>query len=404
MATTTTMVQLKLILDARKPKANGTCPIYYRITDKKKVFYIYTGFSIPAMQWDEQKCSVKKSHPNASVINTAVSKRYYEIQKAIVELEDDGLFSLDGLKTKLEPKTQFRSVKEFSNALIKDMFAKNETGNAIVYQTAINSLFKYKPTKELRFTDVTVTYLEKYQEWLLNNGCRINTLSNYLRTIRAIYNKAIKQKVVDRKHYPFSEIAIKTEKTAKRAFSKGVITSIEQLHLLDNTPVRKARDYYMLSFYLIGINFTDLAYLKSGNIMDGRIEYTRRKTGHHYSIKILPKAQTILNDYSTGNTYLFPVLPEDVMEDGLKAKRLIQQWIKTTNKYLKRISETLDLQKPCTTYTVRHSWATIAKRLGYAKELIGEALGHQQGNQVTEIYLDSFDKEVIDAVNERVAE
>jgi integrase/recombinase XerD len=398
------MIQLKVVNDTRKPKADGTYPIYYRITDNKKVTYIYTGFSIIPTQWDYTKNQVKKSHPNAQTINTSISKRYFELQKAIVELEDEGLFSLDSLKERLAPKVHAQLVKDFSEALIKGMFAKNEAGNATVYQTAINSLFKYKPSKGLRFTDITVELLEKYRDWLLKNDCSINTISNYLRTLRAIYNKAIKLKVVDRKHYPFHDISIKTEKTAKRAFTKATIISIEKLYLLDNSPVCKARDYYMLSFYFIGMNFTDVAYLKLENISNDRIEYRRRKTGHQYNIKILPKASCIINEYSSDGRYIFPILPDDIVENSLKAKRLIQQWIKTTNKYLKRISEILELDKPCTTYTVRHSWATIAKRLGYSKELIGEALGHQQGNQVTEIYLDKFDKELIDDINWKVSQ
>jgi integrase/recombinase XerD len=398
------MINLKVILDTRKPKTNGTCPIYYRITERKKVAYIYSGFSIEQSQWNDSKNQVKKSHPNAQTINTSISKRYFELQKAVVELEDEELFSLNSLKEKVAPKTEIKTVKELADILITEMFAKNRTGNAIVYRTGVNNLFKFKPSKVLRFTDIDVPFIEKYKDWLTSNGCKVNTIGNYLRTLRAIYNKAIKLKIVDRKYYPFSDISIKTEKTAKRAFTKATIVSIENLYLLDNSPVRKARDYYMLSFYFIGMNFTDVAYLKLENISNDRIEYRRRKTGHQYNIKILPKASSIINEYSSDGRYIFPILPDDIVENSLKAKRLIQQWIKTTNKYLKRISEILELDKPCTTYTVRHSWATIAKRLGYSKELIGEALGHQQGNQVTEIYLDKFDKELIDDINWKVSQ
>jgi len=332
------MVQLKTILDTRKSKSDNTYPIYYRVTEKKKVFYLYSGFSIPLTQWDEQKCIVKKAHVNAQTINASISKRFFEIQKAAIELEDEGIFSLDSLKSKLAPKPPTKTVKEFSDVVIAEMFTKGRTGNAIVYQTGVNSLFKYKPSKALRFTDITTSFIEKYREWLLSNGCKINTAGNYLRTIRAIYNKAIKLKLVDKKYYPFNDITIKTEKTAKRAFSKEVLKNIELLVLPVNSPIEVARDFYMLSFYLIGINFTDIAYLKSENICNGRLEYKRRKTGKKYSIKIQPQAQILFDKYATGDKYLFRILPADIIENSLLAKRLIQQWIKTTNKYLKRIS------------------------------------------------------------------
>jgi len=393
------MVQLKVLLDTRTPKADGTNIIYFRVTERRKVFYLSTGFSLETKHWDESKNIVKKTYPNAQTINTSITKRYFDIQKAIIELEDEGIFSMDSLKEKLTPKPSQVTFKQFADEAISELHRKNRVGNAIVYQTGINSIFKFKPSKGLRFTDISSKFVESYTDYLIEKGCKINTVGNYLRTLRAIYNKAIKAKVVDRKYYPFSEIPIRTEKTAKRAYTKEVIKKIEQLDL-PNKRMADARDYYMFSFYLIGMNFTDMAYLTIENIVQGRVEYRRRKTGTTYSIKILPPVKDKFDSYLVHQRkYLLPILPDNIKEGSLNAKKLIHQFIKTTNKYLKRISTELELSKPCTTYTVRHSWASIAKRLGYSKELIGEALGHQQGNQITETYLDSFDKEVIDEVN-----
>ena len=396
------MVQLRVILDARTQKSDGTSTIYYRITDKRKVTYLSTGLSLEPRYWDDSKGVVKKSYANANTFNTSLSTRFIEIQKAIIELEDEGLFSIDSLKEKLNPKIEKQSFKSFTEAVIKEMFERNQTSNALIYQTAFNSITQFKPSKGLMFTDISVRLLESYQAHLVKKGCKVNTISNYLRTIRAIYNRAIKAKVVDRKYYPFSEIQIKTERTVKRAFTKDVIKYIEHLEL-PNKQMAQARDYYILSFYLIGMNFTDMAYLTRANIIDGSIEYRRRKTGTEYSIKILTPVRDRFDEYcAQQRKYLLPVLPDNIIEGSLEAKKLIHQFIKTTNKYLKRISTELELSKPCTTYTVRHSWATIAKRLGYSKELIGEALGHQQGNQITETYLDSFEREIIDEVNLKV--
>lgn len=371
------MVQLKVILDTRKIRADGTYSIYFRITEFKKVFYFHSGFTIQQQYWNDQEKKVLKSHIQARTINASISKKHFELHKAIIELEDEGLFSIERLKEKLNTNSSTITFKNFSDKVIEEMKVQNRTGNAIVYQTGVNSIFRFKHSLELRFTDISVSFLENYISYLSSIGCKVNTIGNYLRTIRAIYNKAIRAKIVDRKFYPFSELTIKTERTAKRAYSKEVIRLIREMEL-SNSKMEIARDYYMLSFYLIGINFTDLAYLTKGNIIDGRIEFKRRKTGTFYSITILPQAKEILFKYSQGgNKYLLPILPNSIDENGLVAKKIIQQWIKTTNKYLKRISAELSLSKECTTYTVRHSWATIAKRLGYSKELIGEAMGHK---------------------------
>ncbi|MBT8319904.1 MAG: hypothetical protein KJP01_07225, partial [Gramella sp.] len=101
-------------------------------------------------------------------------------------------------------------------------------------------------------------------------------------------------------------------------------------------------------------------------------------------------------------SYLLPVLPDHIVEDSLEAKRIISQWIKTTNKYLKRLSLELQCDNGITTYTSRHSFATIAKHLGYSNELIAEALGHEYGNRITNIYLDAFDTEALDDMHRNV--
>lgn len=103
-----------------------------------------------------------------------------------------------------------------------------------------------------------------------------------------------------------------------------------------------------------------------------------------------------------GSDYLLPIMPNNVPEDSIRAKRIIQQCIKTTNKYLKRLSADCGMLNSTQTYSSRHGFATIAKRLGYSTEMIAESLGHQNGNKITNIYLDNFDTEVIDAMHKHV--
>jgi hypothetical protein len=99
---------------------------------------------------------------------------------------------------------------------------------------------------------------------------------------------------------------------------------------------------------------------------------------------------------------LLPILPNDALEDSIATKKIIRQFIKTTNKYLKRLSEIAEIGSPVTTYTSRHSFGTIAKRLGYSNELTAESLGHEYGNKITNIYLDTFDTDVLDAMHKHV--
>ncbi len=397
------MANIKTLLDLRRAKSNGTFNIIFRITNNRKVFTINSGVSLHQNYWDEKNGQVGKIHPNSKLLNIKLSKHYFKIEQAVLSLDDE--FSIDKLKAMLSGKPQGEAPETFqmfADKVIQQMMEANRVGNAIVYRTAVNRLITYCG-KDVTFEEVNYKLLDQFSHHLTTSGLKINSVSNYFRSIRAIYNKAIKMKVVDRSFYPFHDISIKSEKTAKRAILKDDIAKLLEIHVEKNSTCWRALNYFMLSFYLRGISFTDLAYLKHSNIIDGRIEYKRRKTHKNYSVKLFPEAESIINQmHDPGSDYLLPIIPIGVTEDSVRAKRSIHQCIKTTNKYLKRLSTEVGLGYPVTTYSSRHSFATIAKRMGYSNELIAEALGHEYGNKITNIYLDAFEVEVLDAMHQHV--
>jgi integrase len=374
-----------------------------RITDCKKVYTINSGISLSKHYWDERKGQVGKTYPNAKLLNIKLSKEFFKIEQAVLSLDEE--FSIEKLKSILSGKPQVdapETFQVFAEKIIQQMKEANRLGNAIVYQTAVNRLISYCG-KDVTFMEIDFKLLDQFSHHLITSGLKTNSVSNYFRSIRAIYNKAIKIKVVDRSFYPFHDISIKSEKTAKRAVVKEDIAKLLEIPLQEHTPAWKSLNYFMLSFYLRGISFTDLAYLKQSNIIDGRIIYRRRKTHKDYNIKLFPVAESIINQmHVPASDYLLPIIPIDVPEDSLRAKRIIQQWIKTTNKYLKRLSAECGLLNSIQTYTSRHSFATIAKRMSYSNELVAEALGHEYGNKITNIYLDKFEVEVLDAMHQHV--
>lgn len=401
------MVHVKTILDTRRQKVDGSYPIIFRITNYNRIYTITSGMAVEQHQWDSSKMEVSKLHPNAQLINTTLSKKYFEIQRALLKLEDADEFSIADLKQHLEGKTvpvkQQITFKSFSNQLITEMMQINHAGNALVYQTAVNRFINYCGNPAIKFSAINYTTLQSFSNSLQASGLKPNSISNYLRTLRAIYNKAIRAKLVDRSKYPFLDVKIRSERTIKRAVLKEDVFKLTKLDLSNYKAKQRAINHFLLSFYLIGISFTDLAYLKPENIIDGRLVYKRRKTHKHYSIKIFPQVTTILNQFGNANSkYLLPILPNHVIEDSLEAKKLIHQWIKTTNKYLKRLGIEAGIAGTLTTYVARHTFATTAKKLGYSNELIAEALGHEYGNRITNIYLDSFDKEVVDEMHIKV--
>lgn len=399
------MVYYKLILDTRRAKSDGLYPIFVRITYNKTNTTITTGVRVREEHWDANKQLVTRLNENFQKLNQSISEIYLKVQKAILKLQDENEFTIEELKSLISDKPVLKArtitFKEFSEQLIRELHQVNKTGNALIYQTASNRLRNYANNEKLNFKDINYTFLEGFKRQLITEGVRQNSISNYLRTIRAIYNRAIKAKIIDRVHYPFMEVTIKTERTAKRAILINDIQRLYKLELRESSPEWHARNYFFLSFSLMGISFSDMAYLKPSNIVQGRLIYRRRKTHKDYSIKLTSLAEAIIDRYSNAK-YLLPILPSNITEDSLLAKKLIRQWIKTTNRWMNKLGESCDLSEPLTTYVARHTWATTAKRLGYSNELIAEAMGHEYGNKITNIYLDSFDQTVIDELNEKL--
>lgn len=219
------MVTYKILLDTRRAKSDGTYPVMVRIIYNRKNTTFNTGVFLTDNFWIAEKSMVSPKHPNSTLLNGKITEQYLKVQKVVIELESENDFSFDNLKERLtnqQPKsanTKSISFKTFADQLVEDMLTVNQTGNAIVYRTSINRLIGYVVNPKLRFSDIDYSLLEGFKRHLLKDGVKQNTVSNYFRTLRAIYNKAIKAKVVDRSKYPFLDITVKTERTAKRAIT-----------------------------------------------------------------------------------------------------------------------------------------------------------------------------------------
>jgi integrase len=160
-----------------------------------------------------------------------------------------------------------------------------------------------------------------------------------------------------------------------------------------------AKDYFLMSFYLMGVSFVDLAFLTHENIVDSRIEYTRRKTGQLHSIKITEPLETLLGRYLIKNAGSGTLL--GVVKGRTEEARYTQarDELRRYNRSLKQLGEMVGLSAPITSYTARHSYATIAKSKNVPVAVISEALGHET-IEMTQTYLAEFETDVLDRYNE----
>ena len=389
-----------LALDAHQ-KADGTYPVVLRITHYQKVAQILLGINLKSEDWDEKKRIIKGSYRGTESVrrlNNYLEKKKAEATDKITKLDEKGrLATLTAVEVKkhLEGKAGTESFFQYADELITAMKKALQIGNARTYQFTVDALRSYLHDRDLTFREINYDFLTAYEQHYLSKGNALNGLSVYLRTVRAIFNKAIKSGLVDQELYPFKTYSIKGSRTRKRAIKSEALIKIEALMLEPDHTLFHARNYFLLSFYFSGMAFADLAHLKLGNRVDGRIVYARQKSDAPLSFEIIPEAQAILDYYCAGKSKDDFILPIITVTDPEKQYNQVVDKRRRFNRKLKKIAELCDIQTNLTSYVSRHSFASRAKNLGVPIESISELLGHGDV-KTTAIYLDSLPSEVQD--------
>jgi len=397
------MASVKIILDKRRAKADGTFSINFQICYSRKTTTRSSKICVKEEEWDDNLKMIRKSHPYAKTLNLKLKKDFADLQSQLLLANEEEVQEyLNPVPVQVVVSQPKKTLYQFVQELINQMREDGQIGNAWVYESSIAALKLFHPLQELYFEDINYDFLNRYNSFLVGKDMMHNTIYLYVRNLRIFFNKAIKSKIVDRAFYPFDDYKLRPEKTKKRAVDIVLLQKISNLNLDDDTALWHTRNFFLLSFYLIGISIVDLALLKKSDSKNGRITYKRRKTGKWYDIKLQPQAIEILNHYSSSTEYLLPIAKleakdEEVLIRGIKSKT------KLFNKHLGQIVKLLKVETKITTYTARHSWATMAKKAGFSIELIAEALGHEYGNRTTAVYLDTFEPEVIDDMNAKIA-
>ena len=278
------------------------------------------------------------------------------------------------------------------------------------YTATKNSFVKFSEEKELPMEIMEVftpSRLKEYQNWLRCRDAEWNTVSTYMRTLKAVYNRLVSEKalVYDRKL--FSDVYTKVESQTKRALSAGQMGTL--LHTrFEELPenVQYALAYFLLMFLFHGMPFIDLAYLRKKDMKGDCIVYCRHKTGRQITVRIPPEARALLEQYSNkddSSIYLFPILDRQVeggkTKDTEKLYECYGKALGSFNRILAKIASLLLPGVEISSYTARHTWATLAFHAGVPIGIISKALGHSS-IKVTETYLKPFDNEKVDVAND----
>lgn len=290
-----------------------------------------------------------------------------------------------------------QSLFHFMDGLIFKMEQSGRISTANNYRSAKHSLQNFCNATDLPLSSLDRLMIEDYQVWLKRRGLMRNSISFYMRVLRAVYNRGVLQGLTtDRR--PFVHVFTGVERTRKRAISFEDIKRLQALDLQADPPLEMARDIFLFLFCCRGMSFIDAAYIKKTDIRDGMLIYRRHKTGQQLQIRIVDKIGSLIKRLTIPDSpYLLPV----ITAAGINERRQYETGLRMINKSLKRIGEMIDLPIPLTTYVSRHSWANIAKSKGVRVGVISEALGHDC-LKTTLIYLDSIGTDIIDLANDTV--
>lgn len=394
-------------LDTRRKKQDGTYPLVLRLGHHRKTIPISIGLSLKESDWDEQKRIIKKSYIGKETVarlNNLIQKRKADALSIIVKLSEtnelDTLSILD-LKNKIHRPVTQQSFFLFAAEIVEELKRANRFGTANSYQQVINGLRKFSKGKDLLFKDITYHFLTNYETNHFAKGNSANGLAVYLRTIRSIYNKAIKSGIVEKELYPFSSYKIKSSPTEKRALDWSYLEKIFKLKIKPDHVCFHARNYFIASYMMYGVNFKDMALLKRTDIKDGRLLYRRKKTSKIYDIKIIPQLKKILDFYLEQNQkseFIFPIIKRKELH--LQEKDIL--WArKRYNKKLKLLAEECGIEKNLTSYVSRHSFATQAMLQEVPLNAISTMLGHTS-LKTTQVYLKSLPSTILDDYNKKI--
>lgn len=376
--------------------------LYYQITHDRVVRQINTGYKLYPTEWHSFTYQIVVP-PNAEesryhyllALQNNLKKETARLAEIIVRLNrTDSAYTADRIVELYNLRSDNDSFLLFTRNLIVQLKQIGKIRTAETYTCALNSFIRFQGETDLLWEAVDSNLMIEYEVYLKAEGVCPNTSSYYMRSLRAIYNRAVEKELTIQR-YPFKHVYTGIDKTVKRAVPVTVIRQIRNLKLEHNPMLDYARDIFMFSFYTRGMSFVDMAYLKKKDLHNGILSYRRQKTNQQLFIKWEKPMQEIIDKYdTTGTPYLLPII-KDVGKDE---RRQYKNASHLVNCKLKKIGIQLGLTIPLTTYVARHGWASIAKSKNIPISTISEAMGHDSEN-TTRIYLASLNTSVIDKAN-----
>lgn len=377
--------------------------IYYQVIHNRVVCPIRTDYRIFESEWDDGASTLSYPTPvhaeRRNYLQSVENHIEWDIKrlKIIIALFDrrHECYTTDDIVTKFSRQANEQSLFTFMQEAIGQLKRLNRIRTSETYAATLSSFMKFREGQDILLYEVDSDTMMLYEAWLKGKGICPNTISFYMRILRAVYNRAVEKELVEQKH-PFKHVYTGIDKTVKRAVPLKAIKRIKELDLRLKPHLDYARDLFLFSFYTRGMSFIDLAYLKKSDLQNGFLTYRRRKTNQQLTVKWEKCMAEIVAKYNDCSTtqYLLPIITNPLVDERKQYRNAIYR----VNTALKEIARMISLPMPLTMYCARHGWASVAKSKNIPLSVISEGMGHDS-EETTRIYLASLDSYVIDQAN-----
>ena len=397
------MVSIKLKFRASS-KAGKEGSLYYQVIYNRMVRQISTPHKIFTEEWNPDIEDLIIKPPSSRLnylesINRTIRCDMERIHRIVRQWGDDNkVFTIDEIVEAFNNQSSGKTLFAYMERMVAQYLRQGQYRTSETYSTTLNSFKRFRADVDVGLEDIDSNLIEAYESYLKHNDLSPNTISFYLKHLRAVYNRAVDEELI-MDHKPFKRVSTAIEKTPKRAISLRNIKRLKALDCSSNPSRRFARDMFLFSFYTRGMSFVDIAYLQKKNLKGDVLFYRRKKTNQQLMIHWEGCMQEILKSYGadTSSPYLFSI----IKEPSNNPRKQYQNALFLINRHLKDIGKGLGLHQPLTMYCARHSWASIARDEGIPLSVISEGMGHDS-EKTTQIYLASLKTEVIDKANRKI--
>lgn len=375
--------------------------IFFQIIHRGSVRRITSRHKIFTNEWRKGTVAVPRTGQRVEAIEEI--RREVEADRMrlsrIIGRYDSGHaeYSVDDIVSEYRRYMRESSLYTYMNGRIKWLQESGRYGTAEHYAAALRSFTAFRAGKDIMLDMIDADMIESYEAWMRMRDLKPNTISFYLRTLRSVYRRAVNDMDLPDTN-PFKRVFTGREETLKRAVPIDLLRKLRRLKLPEGSPLAYARDMFMLSLYLRGMSFVDMAFLSTDDIDGGYVNYRRRKTNRLMRIKWRPEMQAIIDRYQKPlEPYLLPIFVEPCDNQTLYYRRVASG----INRSLKKIGAMLGLPNKLTMYAARHSWASVARQKGVSLSVISEGMGHSS-EMTTRIYLSTLDTTSLDHANHLV--